>query len=200
MRITTPLPDLMKDLPTDHRGFPIPYIVLRDNEGNPIFQANDEDKVTECLTKRKCHVCGKPLKREFWFIGGQLSAYHPKGAFNDGPTHKECGLFALKVCPYLAHTSYKAMDEEKGARFAKSLVGKTDMQHFVNPTLDQKRLLFFCFVKAKEFIVQTHSPVHRYIVPLRPYEQVEFFADGERIGKAHAKQLLQEAGEKCYLP
>jgi hypothetical protein len=197
-------PDRIKALPVDKRGYPIPFVVLIDNEGTPHFKVNDERKNIECMEKKICHICGQPLKGEYWFIGGQLSAYHPKGVFNDGAVHYECGLFALHTCPYLANSNYHvANSDENIERMRKQLEGKLDTIPILNdPTQKNKeKLAFHCFVKAKDYKVNAHPgyPVLT-ISPKWPYEQVEFYVDGRRIHKAEAKQLLKDRNETSYLP
>src|SRR4051794_25051986 len=112
-----PIPERMKNLRfDDRRGIPIPYVVLIDKTGAPQYKINDEEKNVQCFEKKLCHICGQKLNGEFWFIGGQLSAFHPRGAFVDGAVHKECGLYALQVCPYMVFSNYKAIsDTEKFA-------------------------------------------------------------------------------------
>jgi hypothetical protein len=197
------VPEALRQLPQDKRGLPIPYIVFVDSQGEPHFRINDYEKDLECVTGRKCHVCGQPLKREFWFIGGQLSAFHPRGAFNDGPVHKACGLFALKVCPYLAYSGYKAVDDQRIEKLADRLQGE-GLAGLYNPTQTPDRLPFFILAKAKEY-ASTFNEVgagHKaaFHHPRKPYEQVEYWRHGQRIHRAEALQLLKEKGEKSYLP
>jgi len=93
-------------LPLDRRGYPIPFIVLRDGEGNPVFAANDIQRIALAVRERLCHVCGQALEGEpVWFVGGAGSALlnGSHGAYYDGPMHHECMRFAVEHCPHLAH-------------------------------------------------------------------------------------------------
>jgi len=197
-----PLPPELEHLPRDKRGMIIPYIVLIDKDGNPQFKINDEEKNLFCLTNRICHICGKPLKREFWFIGGQLSAFHPQGAFNDGAVHKVCGEYALRVCPYMAYSQYKAVDEAGTLALAERVKEAIPGRVLYNPTQSMERLAFFCFVKAKDYTINTHPELRmvRTVRPTKPYELIDFYLDGQRIFKAQAKQILKDKNEKSYLP
>ena len=46
------VPERMKHLDRDHRGYPIPYIVFRDSDNKPHFTINDDTKVCRCQTRR----------------------------------------------------------------------------------------------------------------------------------------------------
>jgi hypothetical protein len=197
------IPNKMKSLPIDARtGFPIPFVVLIDSDGRAQFRVNDHKKEQQCIEGKLCHICGQRLQKEYWFVGGQLSAFHPKGVFNDGPVHKECALFALTHCPYMVNSNYKPMGEIHTAKLAKEVVEKTDVVALYNPTQSLRRLTFFCLVKAKAFDInyQTFQFNVAVFKARMPYEQVEFYLDGERIHKARAKELLSARNEESYLP
>jgi hypothetical protein len=115
-----PIPQRMSHLPLDRRGYPIPWIVMRDAVGRPHFTINDHKRVAECGKFGLCGISGKPLGKFVrsnpykgaWFVGGPASFYHEGGAFLDPPVHRECAEYALKVCPYLANPSYgKRIDD-----------------------------------------------------------------------------------------
>jgi hypothetical protein len=105
-RLNIEVPKRLQTLERDHRGYPIPYIVLRDRNGRPHFQINNHDKLVEVVRRRLCALCGKRLDSGAWFIGGRRCFTDPAGAFIDPPAHGACALFAIRVCPYLASPSY----------------------------------------------------------------------------------------------
>lgn len=93
------IPDIMKSLPVDDRGYPIPYFVQYVN-GVPDFRYQDTKKKQACRLYNKCSICGKQLtKKSFWFIAG------PKGLENrvssDEAMHEQCARFSLRYCPHL---------------------------------------------------------------------------------------------------
>lgn len=103
------MPEIPKRLRTnerDRRGYPIPWIVMRDRTGRPHFTINDARRVHDCATKRLCGLCGKRLDAGAWFVGGMRCFTEELGAFVDPPMHEECSTFALRVCPFLAAPSY----------------------------------------------------------------------------------------------
>ena len=181
-----PLPERMKDLPFDSRGFPIPYVIYWDKSGVPQFKINDEKKSQKCLLDRLCAICGQKLGDDMWLTGGAQSAFHERGAYFDTPMHHECGVYALKVCPYLASRNYNTlMPEEK----FKNVDADPGML-FIDPTMDPTRPEVFIFIKFSDFTVRRipKSP-KRYVVPKRPYEAVEFWDKGQRIEVRMPKEL-----------
>jgi hypothetical protein len=101
-----PVPDRMKHLETDSRGYLIPWGVYRDHTGRAHFQINDELRRLRSFRENLCPICGKSLFRGRWFVGGPMSAFHEAGAFADPPMHYECAVYALQVCPYIALPRY----------------------------------------------------------------------------------------------
>src|SRR5262252_1142176 len=101
-----PVPDRMKNLPRDPRGFPIFIMAYRDPNGRAHFTVNDEDVRRRLIAQDRCSVCGGRLQRGRWFVGGEKSAFDPCGAYLDPPMHHECAGYALQVCPYLASPVY----------------------------------------------------------------------------------------------
>lgn len=177
------LPGRMKDLERDSRGYPVLYTILRDRTNKPHFQINDQKLVFECLSKELCHVCGQELKGEYYLAGGALSGLHPNGVFIDGPMHNCCITYAMKVCPYLAVSLYnKRLDE--------STLNKEDFTGFVfqDPTMLPDRPKFFVVGRTSSFTI---SPVSRYITPLRPWLEIEYWNNGEIISKQEAEELVK---------
>lgn len=112
-RLTVPIPKLMRTLERDPRGYPIPFIVLRDKSGRPQFTINDVRKTEPARIKRLCQICGKKLEKLVWFVGGARCFTLAQGAFVDGPVHHECGQYALQVCPFLALANYSKLIDDR---------------------------------------------------------------------------------------
>jgi hypothetical protein len=107
------IPRDMRTLERDLRGYPIPFIVMRDRAGGAHFPVNDADRVALCIRKRLCGICGKRIGETVWFVGGPRCFTHPRGAFVDPPMHHGCASYALSVCPYLAAPSYGRRTDAK---------------------------------------------------------------------------------------
>ena len=172
------IPHQLKDLPTDKHGRPVPYVILFDLDGIPNFKINDTAKVNDCLENDKCPICGRKLNGDMWLIGGEMSAFHPNGAYIDPPTHKICGQFALENCPYLSMPNYKASPDPTAAIKNKRLPAAT---MFYNPTVSLDLLSFFVFVKVKSFSVKRYNVFERFIKAERPYLETEFWRGGKKI-------------------
>lgn len=183
------IPDRMAHLERDHRGYPIPYIVLRSDDGRAHFTVNDSARVANAAKKELCAICGKRLYRgERWFGGGPMSAFHEHGAYLDGPTHHECGTFALQTCPYLAAPKY---------------TGRIDAQTIRPGTLEDRIILVdnttipdrpdvFVFACATSYKVIT-EPGRLLFRPKRPWVTYECWAQGRKLTREEYVPILVAA-------
>jgi hypothetical protein len=176
----------MQNLERDRRGYPIPIIILRDDNGRPHFQINDDRTLEMCLKERRCAICGEKYEDDIWLAGGYLSAFHPHGAYADTPTHHECGQYAMQVCPYLAAPSYGKRIDDKTLN-----KGNFSGMTFVDPTVMPERPAFFVLAKTSNFSIKRPDPITRYIIPVRPWLEVELWKDGNQITAEEARDLLQ---------
>jgi len=174
----------------DKRGLYVPFIVATDDDNRSLFTINDTRKVIFCMTHSTCTICGDHLHDDKWFIGGPASAFHVHGAFNDAPVHKECGIYALKVCPYLAYTKYnskmdfEAMQEKYKDKFILD-----------NATMDADRVPLFCFVKVTGY---KFNPKSGHILPEKPYLEVEYWNDGVQLEEDKAKEIIIDLFNEKY--
>lgn len=94
------MPETLRELERDRRGYPIPWFVARPANGQIDFRVMDPDHLVMAVQDRLCWVCGKRHDKEVAFIGGPLST--AQGLYADPPAHIDCALFSVKVCPFLA--------------------------------------------------------------------------------------------------
>lgn len=185
----TKMPPKIAALPRDARGYPIPYIVLRDADGNAILGANDYVRVVKSIRDRLCHVCGQPLGKTVWLVGGPASALAngDHGAWGDGPLHDVCMRYAMAVCPYLAHRTVKPMAEiterratEAGATMLPDIPGIGGMP------------VVFVAVAVRQWRVEG-GPV--FIAP-KPYDDITYWQDGHQLrrlaGEIAARDAIKE--------
>ena len=173
--LTIPIPQLMLDhCERDPRGYPVPYVVFKDKTGKHHFKINDSEKSAICMVKTLCTICGQPMtKDDRWLVGGIASAFDKNGSYIDLPVHKECGHYALKVCPYLAIRNYNGkIDLEKMIKETEAVLH--------NPTIDQDRLPLFVFTRPTtvQYILKSNGV---FIVPVKPYHEVQFWDEGQQI-------------------
>jgi hypothetical protein len=172
------LPWRMQHLARDKRGYPVPWVVLVDKAGRPHFTVNDQDKVEEVIKRDLCSICGRPNTRGRWFVGGPLSAFHPRGAYYDPPMHAECARFALQVCPYLAVREYTGRIENRTLKEPVALsIDKT--------VIPDRPPLFVNAMAIKQKVDRTH------FIPHKPFHRVEFWRDGQQISEAEAWPIVK---------
>jgi len=94
------IPDRIKLLPRDARGFPIPWFVHRDADGVADFRIIGPGKVEVALLKNVCWICGTPLARNKAFVIGPMCSINRVSA--EPPCHRSCAMFAAQVCPFLS--------------------------------------------------------------------------------------------------
>jgi hypothetical protein len=158
--------------------------VFIDAAGNPQFTINDEDKRQRHLRDDLCPLCGTKLFRGRWFVGGPLSAFHPRGAYIDAPMHHDCAVFALMVCPYLAAPKYaKRIDVKK-------LAPADGPRILVDPTVIEERPALF--VAAMTIGQKVHwEGLQSYVHPKRPWRAVEYCRHGRCISKQEAESVCE---------
>lgn len=189
----TPVPRRMRTLPLDPRGYPIPYIVLRDRNGDPHFTINDSRVRLRCVLQRRCGICGKKINGPVWFVGGPLSAFHPHGAYSDGPLHDDCAEYALKVCPWLAISRYTGSIDAK-TLYTKAGDDKSNGQLFHDPTQTGERPLCFVAVSTSSYKMSPQfGPSGPRVIPGRPFVDARYWRNGAELPQAEGEALAMEA-------
>ena len=188
-----PVPDRMRHLPTDRRGYPIFFGALVGDDGVPFFTINDERKRARMISEDLCSICGKPLFRGRWFCGGPGSAFHDAGCYIDMPMHDECVHYALAVCPYLASPRYV---REVAVRQAERARAETQQIITLDPTMIPDRPLVFVALMTTGQKLLDGNMLQTYVKPARPYRKVEYWQHGRRLddaaGHALARLAMQE--------
>lgn len=177
-----PIPHKLQNRPKDPRGYPVPYNVFMTNDNQPVFSVNDQYKNWECADSKLCTICGWGLQADTWLIGGPLSAFHPQGAFLDLPVHKECGLYALQVCPYLGIPNYANLKNAQAMGHKHGFIAET-------LTEANTKVPFFVFCKISNWKI---IPTPFLISPTKPYLEVEYWWDGKQITNAEAARLFEQ--------
>jgi hypothetical protein len=94
------LPEHMKGLPIDERGYPVPWFVAW-VDGKPEFRTADGEKLNRAVNQRLCWVCGNRLGANLAFVLGPMCAVNRNTA--EPPCHLSCALFAATACPFLTN-------------------------------------------------------------------------------------------------
>lgn len=93
-----PLPERIKRLPIDRRGYPIPWFVEWIN-GEPDFRVMSAERHVLAVRERRCWVCGDILGARLAFPVGPMCGINRISA--EPPSHRECAEFSTKACPFL---------------------------------------------------------------------------------------------------
>ena len=184
-RMETEVPPRMRRLDRDKRGYPIPWIVQRDLDGRPFFTINDSLKVMACGDRKLCGICGRPLERDVWLVGGPGSAFHEHGAFLDPPMHHACARYAMRVCPYIGARYPGRIDNAlaKHGRWPPGLgIVQEDLALPEQPP-------FFVLARTLRAPLDLTAGSIRFN-PHRPWRSVEFWRHGVQLTDTEARDLL----------
>lgn len=106
-----PLPDRMKHLLVDERGYPVPWFVPWFG-GKPEFRGMDGAKRLRAIRDGRCWVCGSSLYREpLAFVVGPMCGINRTTA--EPPCHVECATWSARNCPFLTQRELKRREDER---------------------------------------------------------------------------------------
>jgi hypothetical protein len=94
-----PLPDRMKYLAIDQRGYVVPWFVPI-VDGQPEFRCMDVQKFHLAVRLGLCWVCGGYLGTHRTFITGPMCLI--SGTNAEPPSHWVCATYAARNCPFLS--------------------------------------------------------------------------------------------------
>jgi hypothetical protein len=94
-----PMPQRIRSLPLDARGFPVPWFVALVN-GEPDHRVVEGRRFQPALQKRLCWICGQVLGRNFAFLIGPMCAI--TRTISEPPSHLECCEYTVRACPFLS--------------------------------------------------------------------------------------------------
>lgn len=99
-----PMPERMRKLPLDHRGYPVPKFVSW-IDGKADFRVVDHRWFHRAWHNRLCWLCGEPLGVNLAFVIGPMCAINRTTA--EPPSHLDCARFAVQACPFMTHPNRK---------------------------------------------------------------------------------------------
>lgn len=105
-----PLPDRMKTLPIDERGYPVPWFADW-IDGKPEFRAMDPNKWVRAIRMKLCWVCGEGLGRHLVFVAGPMCGINRTSG--EPPNHLECARWSVRNCPFLNNPDQVRREDEK---------------------------------------------------------------------------------------
>lgn len=98
-RIFLDMPERIRRLPLDQRGFPIPKFVEW-IDGAPDFRLMSTEHFAACMHHRRCWICGEPLGVNMAFVIGPMCGINRLSP--EPPSHRDCARFAARNCPFLS--------------------------------------------------------------------------------------------------
>lgn len=121
------LPERMKHLPLDHRGFPVPWFVqwFYDEDGDRSrqvecdhgvvsayadFRVMDGRKLGLAIKQKRCWVCGDRLGSNLAFVIGPMCAVNR--VISEPPSHLDCAVFSATACPFLSRPRMKRNEKD----------------------------------------------------------------------------------------
>jgi hypothetical protein len=105
-----PIPQRMRKLPIDERGFPIPRFVPYVN-GKPEFRGMSGEHLHACVRKKICWLCGEPLAaNRMTFVIGPMCAINRNTA--EPPCHRSCAQYAAQACPFLSQPKMRRNEKD----------------------------------------------------------------------------------------
>lgn len=107
------LPDRMKTLPVDDRGYIVPRFVGY-VDGKPDFRIMDRQFWQDAVVKSLCWVCGERLGIIQVFTIGPMCAVNRTTA--EPPSHRECAIWSAKNCPFLTRPHMVRREDEVTAQ------------------------------------------------------------------------------------
>lgn len=106
-------PRLMRELPLDERGYPVPYFVEW-IDGKPDFRVISAKAWRTCVTRDRCWICGGGMEQRKAFVIGTISAAHR--ITSEPPSHVLCAEYALRTCPFIILPRAKHREPDEGSR------------------------------------------------------------------------------------
>jgi hypothetical protein len=94
------LPDRMRGLPVDKRGYPVPWFVHQKDDGDWDFRVVRRNGVGEAWNRGICWLCGHPLGTYKANVIGPMCGVNR--VTSEPPQHLECAEFAIKACPFIS--------------------------------------------------------------------------------------------------
>lgn len=93
------LPDTMRGLAVDERGYPVPFFVAL-IDGKPDHRVVDPAKLWRCVRKHLCWICGQRLTKPAVSVVGPMCGINRVSS--EPPMHEACARFSVQACPFLS--------------------------------------------------------------------------------------------------
>ena len=121
------MPERIKRLPKNDRGYPVPWFVawIKDDkpcevgQGEPDFRAIAPGKLAIAFSRKRCWICGDALGVHKVYVIGPMCVVNR--VTSEPPSHRDCAEFAAKACPFIINPREKR--DKKDMPFDGSIAG-----------------------------------------------------------------------------
>lgn len=159
MKDAIPIPRRLRKRPR-YKGLPIPFIALIRPDGQPDFRVVDQVTRLRVIADRKCQLCGEPLGKWKFFVGGTEAA--KANQYFEPATHLDCLVYAMQVCPFIVgrieHADLAKVQAQYDRPIARSLTdeGEVKIQVSADETFSAVRNPWWVIKKAEHWrVLQT---------------------------------------------
>lgn len=180
MRTFENMPDRIRRLPVDHRGYPIPAFVAW-VDGKPVFPVASEPFLVKAYKEDRCYVCGDKLGRYRASVIGPMCAVNR--TIGEPPCHTDCARFAAINCPFLANPLAARVPEAK-------LLGKVPDGRHAPEALQRNPGAVCVWIATKQPKAQ-RTPSGTIIFRLTDPHAVEWYAEGREATRAEVMTSIR---------
>lgn len=113
-----PMPDRMKLLKRDERGFPVPWFVHWQDD-KPDFRVISPGKLGMAYRNGRCWICGGQMGVHRIYVIGPMCVINR--VTSEPASHRDCAEFAARACPFL--TKPRMRRNEKDMPVERATVG-----------------------------------------------------------------------------
>jgi hypothetical protein len=175
----TPLPEKMRGLPIDARGYPVPMFVDTMPDGTRDFRFMSRAHWLRCVKERACWVCGGSLGKFKAFVAGPMCGVNRTSS--EPPSHRECAVWSAMNCPFLTKPKVVRREDELTREGVANVAGSPILR---NPGC------------AMVWITEGYAvfPDGRggYLITIGDPVEVLWFAEGRRAARTEVERSVKE--------
>lgn len=171
------LPERMRGLPIDERGYPVPWFVAWVAD-KPEFRAMDGAKFVRAIKERRCWVCGGRLGVNLCFVAGPMCGINRISS--EPPCHLECARWSAQNCPFLANPRMVRREDDLSLEVRENVAGIGIRR---NPGVSMLWI-------TREYEIVPDGKGKHLLLMGRP-ESVEWWAVGRRATRAEVLESIE---------
>lgn len=190
--MTIAIPPRLARLPRDHRGFVVPFFVAWLDEqgrgveppnGTPDFRVVEPRRMSECVNKNRCWLCGDPMGVHLSFVLGPMCTINR--IISEPPSHRQCAEYAMKACPFLSRPRMRRNTVDMPAKYREAAGLHSD----ANPGV------------MALWVTRSYKPVNAYtghpgvLFKVGPWDEVQWWREGRHATRDEALDAIHRGYE-----